>query len=314
MAVTWATQTKKGVFWQTAQEQRTFSFGTTSELLPKVAARDVQLNGFSRVYKNEEDENWIGKLKNLGMGPDDEWKVIALREYIWRMARSKPRLLAESTPSLLNNTISLQNLDITPQTIFFDENESFFNFATLQTDAPSNGGRPATIADALLDASRTIDAMPRRTPSRLQNKRPTGIDAVRSRLGADVSAPASPTMTSSETGSGSGVVAPLAVPIVTVNGSSESSTAASSVEYGAPLRRKPSTLSLLSRGAEASKAAAETSTVSATVFGKVENPFSRNTDADLSKGSEIAPEPEQFTFRAAHSYGWLPSLYHPTHG
>lgn len=54
MAVTWATQSKKGLFWHSAQEQRTFAFGSVHESFPRVAARDVQLNGFMRVSKNEE--------------------------------------------------------------------------------------------------------------------------------------------------------------------------------------------------------------------------------------------------------------------
>lgn len=54
MAVTWATQSKKGLFWHSAQEQRTFAFGTVHESFPRVVARDVQPNGFTRVPKNEE--------------------------------------------------------------------------------------------------------------------------------------------------------------------------------------------------------------------------------------------------------------------
>lgn len=54
MAVTWATQSKKGVFWHSAQEQRTFAFVNVHESFPRVAARDVQPNGFMRVPKNEE--------------------------------------------------------------------------------------------------------------------------------------------------------------------------------------------------------------------------------------------------------------------
>lgn len=54
MAVTWATQSKKGLFWHSAQEQRTFAFGNVHESFPRVVARDVQPNGFMRVPKNEE--------------------------------------------------------------------------------------------------------------------------------------------------------------------------------------------------------------------------------------------------------------------
>lgn len=326
MAVTWATQSKKGLFWHSAQEQRTFAFGNVHESFPRVVARDVQPNGFMRVPKNEEyvfpyrslspvpgpavyrtgmltssrDEIWIGKLRNLGMTSEDEWKVIALREYIWRMALSKPRLLSEDAPSSMNATISLQNLSITPQTIFFDENENFFSLAS---DVPPSTGvtRPHTIADALLDASKTIDA-PRRSNSRGQTKRSPGIDIRRSRLTSDG-------MSLSESGSSTPIAeatAPLGVPVVTVSGSSESSTAASSVEnsHGAGnplLRRRPSTHSLLARGQEAGKAPPETGTVPATVFGRVEHPFMIRNGEQATKVVEAVETPV-FKFRGAHSY------------
>lgn len=54
MAVTWATQSKRGLFWHSAQEQRTFAYGSVSDWFPRVGVRDVQLNGFMRVPKNEE--------------------------------------------------------------------------------------------------------------------------------------------------------------------------------------------------------------------------------------------------------------------
>lgn len=253
------------------------------------------------VLMRSRDENWIEKLRNLGMTSDDEWKVIALREYIWRMAQSKPRLLSEDAPSSINATISLKNLSITPQTIFFDENENFFSLAN---DAPPSAGvnKPHTIADALLDASKTIDA-PRRSNSRLQVKRLQTMDIRRSRLTSDGmsisgSRPTTPTTEAT---------APLGVPAVAVSGSSESSTAASSVDNSSGatnplLRRKPSTLSLLARGQEAGKAPPETGTVPATAFGKVEHPLTMRGNGDAGTKVVETVETPVFKFRGAHSY------------
>ena len=315
MAVTWATQSKKGLFWQGAQEQRTFSFGAIGDSMPRIPVHDLQPNGFAQIPKNEEDINWIEKLRNLGMGPDDEWKVISLREYIWRMALSKPRLLSNENPPLAKSTISLQDLGITPHTVFFDESQSFFNLNMRTTDAATGNSRPATIADALLDASRTIDNSNRRAPSRLQLKRSAGVDItdiMRSRFdseaGINHSGSGSPTTPNpagfgTESAPVSGLSTPLAVPPVTITGGGESSTAASLVENGNPLRRRPSTLSLLARNVEASKAAPETSTVSAIAFGRVEHPFAKGGDLSLPKAAETVAESEEFAFRAAHSYG-----------
>lgn len=54
MAVTWATQTRRGIFWNAAQEQRTFAYGSVMEAFPKAGVRDVGVNMFMRVPKNEE--------------------------------------------------------------------------------------------------------------------------------------------------------------------------------------------------------------------------------------------------------------------
>ncbi|KAL7275309.1 Serine/threonine-protein kinase [Rhizina undulata] len=303
MAVRWATQAKKGVFWMTAQEQKTFAFGTMVESIPRISARDVIVNGGLRVVKNEEDEMWLAKLRNLGMSSEDEWKLVALREYIWRMAQSKPKLLSESTSSLLGSTISLKDLRITPYTIFFDENESFFNLTP--PIAPEQAhNKPTTIAEALMDASRTIDnsSSSRRSLSRLQMKRSVGTDTSRRPiLTVDAGSPTSFTAPIMENeGAIMAPASPLAVPQLTVNGSSESSTVASSVENGTVLRKRPSVVSLLGRGNEATKALPETSTISATAFGKVEPPFFR---VDPGPVVTLAPvEKPAFKFRAAHSY------------
>lgn len=52
MAVQWAEKAPESTFWQQAQSQRTFVFGTGSDLNPKVTPRDVDEK--SRFPKNQE--------------------------------------------------------------------------------------------------------------------------------------------------------------------------------------------------------------------------------------------------------------------
>jgi len=302
MAVNWAMQSRDGLFWASAQGQRTFVFGSVSDSVPKISARDAQ----ARIPKNREDEIWLGKLRNMGMPPDDEWKIVALREYIWRMAQSKPRLLSDSSTSSIAATISLQNLDITPYTIFFDENESLFKLLAPLSDNPS---RPLTIADALMDASKTIDRPPSKSASKLHLKR----------MAEDIRRQRNVEWSGSLSGSGSTIptvtavdattaTKPLQIPAVRIRGTDSAPVTPSSVENGSVLRHKGSKNSLLNRGMGPSKAPAETSTVSATAVGRVGAPLSKDTSAENTITTSMEP---QFPFRAAHSYdGNDPHILH----
>src|SRR5690606_8023095 len=102
MAVTWATKTERGIFWKHAQTSNAFSFSSSFENYPQITSRDTSNRGNFKVPKNEEDEQWLTKLRNLGMSNEDEWKLYALREYIWRMARFKSKVHSDGTPQQFN--------------------------------------------------------------------------------------------------------------------------------------------------------------------------------------------------------------------
>jgi phosphoinositide-3-kinase regulatory subunit 4 len=300
MAVTWAMQQRDGLFWANAQGQRTFIFGSVNESVPRISARGVQASGGTKIAKTKEDEIWLSKLKNLGMSADDEWKIMALREYIWRMAQSRPRLLSDNS-QLLNSSISLQSLKITPRTVFFDDSETFFKLPVSQPTL-DNSAKSITIADALMDASKTIDRPLKKSPSGQRI-----VSRPQSRAENGVSLPISGSNTSINHGqsginpSTSAVTKPLLVPKVSISGSSDSS-APNSVENGNILRHQASKNSLLSRGKGSTKATAETGTISATAFGKVAVSFANDSEVEPSKIIDTDEDQPVYKFRAAHSY------------
>ena len=161
MAMVWSQKVERGIFWRHPREQHTFSFGGFDQALPLVSSKDLASNVLRKVPKNDEDEQWLDKLRNLGMAGDDEFKLVALKIYILRMASRRSKDTTSGTPSALQNMVKLQDLEITPQTIFF-ENRS--KQSQLQRHVSSDSlqdnrrtRKPHTIADALLDASTTID-------------------------------------------------------------------------------------------------------------------------------------------------------------
>jgi len=147
LSITWATKVDKGIFWKPVNQSRTFSFDSNT-LIPTISAKDLAQNALQRIPKNEEDEQWLAKLRNMGLGHDDDFKLLALRGYIWRLARSKARE-SEQQPTYLNGIINLRNINITPQTVMFDDQQVM--------DEPLRPIASHTIKDALLDASMAID-------------------------------------------------------------------------------------------------------------------------------------------------------------
>ncbi|WP_214673822.1 hypothetical protein, partial [Escherichia coli] len=85
-ALTWASKTDKGVFWKSVLGKR-----STPGQIPLASAarssKELISSSLSKINRNEEDEQWLEKLRNFGLKPEDELKLLALGEYIWRLSK-----------------------------------------------------------------------------------------------------------------------------------------------------------------------------------------------------------------------------------
>ncbi|ROW09385.1 hypothetical protein VMCG_02588 [Cytospora schulzeri] len=152
-ALLWAVQSDKGLFWKAMRNLRRLSFGTSAAAVSNRTAKDLHPQSFSKIAKNEEDEQWLGRLRNLGLSPNDEFKLLALREFIWRLSQIKARdSAANNMNTELNSIINLRTLGATVQTVMFDEDTPK---KSMGADVDANA--PRTITDALMDASMSID-------------------------------------------------------------------------------------------------------------------------------------------------------------
>ena len=88
-AILWAQRTDKGSFWKAAQIQHTFTFGGGQHVLPTTSGRDLGPRALSRIPQNDEDHAWLGRLRAAGMSSEDEFKLVALREFIIRVAHRR---------------------------------------------------------------------------------------------------------------------------------------------------------------------------------------------------------------------------------
>ncbi|KAH7327960.1 hypothetical protein B0I35DRAFT_366464 [Stachybotrys elegans] len=274
-AVAWALKSDRGIFWKSLQQVRSLTFGSANSLTSQ-SSKDLTSNSMGRVARNEEDEQWLSKLRNFGLKPEDELKLLALREFIWRLSKMKARD-SSSEPASQAALISLKSLGITPHLIFFSDAPLKNPQIPVETPPPQGN---YTIADALLDASMAIDdsvGRRRLAALNLHRNRVQSVGPLPSRAGDRLNSPTSPIRASSRDSR---------------RASSTSRTAAGddmSIHEGPyaarrVIRHQSSALSLLDRR-DSNKSVPETGTSDANAFGEVEGPFAQVS----SENTPLAP-------------------------
>ncbi|CAL1709651.1 unnamed protein product [Somion occarium] len=115
-AVQWAMKAEKAPFWR--------SHRTAKSESPRESLAAVRVAGVGARSRSDEDEAQLAKLQTLGMTSSDEAKLMAMRDYILKLARSvssfasRISLEPESENLKTTNAVELQKLGVTPQTIF----------------------------------------------------------------------------------------------------------------------------------------------------------------------------------------------------
>lgn len=272
-ALLWAVQSDKGLFWKSMRNLRRLSFGTSPAAMSNRAAADLHPQTLSKVSKNEEDEQWLGRLRNLGLSPNDEFKLLALREFIWRLSQIKTRDSNTNTVNTeLNSIINLRTLGATVQTVMFDEEAPKKTLG--QIDVDSNA--PRTITDALMDASMSID-------DPVGKRRRAAINTHRSRLSSQMNASPNP---DNRQPLEEGMASPRSGSPRDGNRLSLSPTNATAMDPATTprktLRKTSSAINLLNRKDSVNKAVAETGTTDANATGRLEGIFAPATPSRLS--------------------------------
>ncbi|CAK7270816.1 Serine/threonine-protein kinase [Sporothrix epigloea] len=316
-AINWAIKADRGAFWKPVQTRRGFPFGmssgggggSTSKISNSGsggsgASRDGRPLFLARVQRNEEDEQWVNRLRNLGLTTDDEFKLLALREYLWRLSRRK---LHEgqghggdsSGGPNFNSIVPLRSLGITLQTVVFEEEPAKQAHAPPLPPPPPHPASlgidlhaPKSIEDALHDASMTIDdpvAKRRRAALNSHRKRLSqgaGAGGGSGRRLSPIPAVRDGFLTATSSGSPSNSPRSPGSPLDDDAASLRSlqvgksppidvgsaKAASSKTTTSLSLRHRPSAISLLNRkdGASMKKTGAETATTETNAFGQVE--------------------------------------------
>ena len=276
-AASWAVQRPKSLFWTAAIRDNAFILSDAEAGQASNTFTKRPLVRIAPSQRDKDDQTSLEILRNLGMSTDDESKLLALREHIARVAQDKQTEDDEASQQMMNDMISLHQIDVTPQNVLFDPQQPIREIRSrpAQKRTQSAKDEQHTLADALLDASTTMHGPPPRqtTPSREEgNSIP--ID-VRGRIDRQSSDMTSPTLRGD-----SGSPTPH---LSSMNQQpSSSSLDKFSLRRGAlELRHRNSAMNLIRRS-DTGKADAETSTSAELAFGKVDRAVQRKSTAGPS--------------------------------
>ncbi|KAI8142350.1 hypothetical protein BJV82DRAFT_614613 [Fennellomyces sp. T-0311] len=130
-AITWAGKASaRSVFWNASNAKK-----------PKAANRSdgrvqtswaLNSNVADLTQRSIEDDGYLERLRNIGMCAEDEEKLVHMREYLYKVSRSKqsrPRGFDEF--SIFSGEVFLKSIGVTPMTVFLP-------------DLPSNTGTHMT--------------------------------------------------------------------------------------------------------------------------------------------------------------------------
>ncbi|KAF9937293.1 Serine/threonine-protein kinase [Mortierella alpina] len=129
-AIQWAAVANRTSFWKPVRERptatRSASISSTHSITVPFdlqSGRPNESSPFFVVVKSSEDEKYLEKLRAKGMTHEDEDKLAAMREYIWKLSRSRqsarPKGREEEAEGInKDGSVDLRNLNIMPCTVF----------------------------------------------------------------------------------------------------------------------------------------------------------------------------------------------------
>lgn len=285
-AINWASRKGNSLFWTAASHDGAFTLSDPGHPQNPTALTTRLSTRVKASQKDKDDQSSLESLRNLGLGADDEIKLIALREYILKVSKHKSNEDLEVKYRMLNNIISLNQIDVTPQNILFDQRETIRDMQSRpkKLEQRSRQEERHSLADALLDASSNLEERASRRPSPpdpasgtpTASVPPKPID-IQTRASGSRKPDGTPILNIERAAGGES-----SRPSLSIDGSSPRSTNLSFRRNPTlELRHRNSGINLMNRK-DSAKADAEISTTSETVFGKVDGPIHRRTAAGPS--------------------------------
>lgn len=285
-ALSWAARKSNSLFWTAASHDGAFTLSDPDHPQNPTTLTTRLSTRVKASQKDKDDQSSLESLRNLGLGADDEIKLIALREYILKVSKHKGDEDLEVKYRMLNNIISLNQIEVTPQNIFFDQRETLREMQSRprKYEQRSRQEERHSLADALLDASSNLEERSSSRPSPSDTTSGTATPSIppnpidiQNRAGSSRRPDGTPILNVERVADGQ-----PSRPSLSIDGSSPRSANFSFRRNPTlELRHRNSGINLMNRK-DSAKADAEISTTSETVFGKVDGPIHRRVTAGPS--------------------------------
>ncbi|CAO3608965.1 unnamed protein product [Cunninghamella blakesleeana] len=128
-AISWASRaSKQSNFWKPQHDKQSRSnAGNSRQSHSGTGGLIRQGSLFNSTLASEqltatqEDESFLERLRNVGMKPDDQLILMHMRDYIYKVSKTKPRLTNSDENGRKNGEIYLKNLGVTPLTVFLPD-------------------------------------------------------------------------------------------------------------------------------------------------------------------------------------------------
>ena len=318
-ATLWAHHGKKAAFWDIDTLEQTISFTLSGLAQPGYTSKEIEARSLAKIQRTEEDLQWIRKLREAGLDPDEDFKLFALREQIRRNKDAAHVDNRQPQNADLENLVFLKDLQITPQNVFFElEQVRLSQKETLETsEKPMSKAKEKinpvhTITDALLDASSTgaSPSMARKIHNENSKRRETngafdgnsiprhGHETPRPVVHEDETKPAD-----------AGVPTHQLIPTEETSAADEVPSSQQGVsgvksKGNSDLHHKSSAIHLLNNR-DATKTAAETATIAANVSGTMEGPQHGTQLSSMKMGDSMTSKglrPGASRSNVVHSY------------
>ncbi|KAG0304462.1 Serine/threonine-protein kinase [Dissophora globulifera] len=127
-SIQWAAVANRTSFWPVRDRPstaRSLSVSSNHKTVPLDlhSGRATETPTYFVVVKSSEDEKYLDKLRAIGMTHEDEDKLAAMREYIWKLSRSRqsarPKGREDETEGMTKDGgVDLRRIGITPCTVF----------------------------------------------------------------------------------------------------------------------------------------------------------------------------------------------------
>lgn len=292
MAKTWAVNADKGTFWKPAQQVRIQSFASGRSAIE--AYREISS---SRTNKNEEDEQWLSRMRNIGMKPEDESKLLALGVYIWRNTLRTGKAGPQTRLSRYDHVVSLSAEGVSLQNVLFDEDLRYYEQLTSKANEEHISEKPRAKGRAIEDDAARSNQERVDRPRILTGIQPGSLMPIISTPKQETGS--SPMEIKQEDPSRKANL--LGNVDENVSSSPNSILSISSRNHNHAIRHKGSAMNLLKANERSNKATAEISTDSATAVGRVDMPVEASRRGTPQTTSQPQRHPTA-RVQGAHSY------------